>query len=301
MAVRFKRVAEAFDRASRARANCDESSGSERHLSPAPESDLSDLVNSFIDGEEGDRGVKEDKLDVTSDENDVGDYWENCVDSLRDYLEEKCGDGDLKMRIRAEVELACSGLGIDRSSPEFKRCLMTSLRQRGFDAGLCKSKWGKTSQLPPGNYEYIDVNVAGHRYIVEVALASEFEVARSADGYAALLKILPPIFVGEPESLKQIVRLMCRAIKKSMKRYEMHLPPWRRYAYMQAKWFSSDYKRTINDILYKKGLDLHEKPEKKRAVGFSPLPVMNRFYFCREACVSKAGSRVGNLAMVMND
>ncbi|KAK1403130.1 DUF506 domain-containing protein [Heracleum sosnowskyi] len=304
-AVRFKRVAEAFDMAARARVICGESSGSERQSSPAPESfiDLSDLVNSFIDGEEIDNGMnyKEyNKFDEISDENDGGDYWEDCMDLLREYLEEKSGDHNVRMKIQSEVESACRGLGLDRSSPEFKRKLMTRLRERGFDAGLCKSKWGKTTQLTPGNYEYVDVNLAGHRYIVEVLMAGEFQVARSTDRYASLLKILPPIFVGKAETLKQIVRLMCRAIKKSMKRYEMHLPPWRRYAYMQAKWFSSSYKRTINEISDKNGFNAHEKTE-KRAVGFVPMPVMNSSYFCREAFVSKVGSnRVGNLAMVMN-
>lgn len=168
-------------------------------------------------------------------------------------------------------------------------------------AGLCKSKWGKTAQLTPGNYEYVDVNVAGNRYIVEVFMASEFEVARSTDRYASLLEVLPPIFVGKAETLKQIVRIMCRAIKKIMKRFEMSLPPWRRYAYMQAKWFSSSYKRTINDIADKKiGFNSHEKTEKQRALGFVPMPVRNNSCFCREAFVSKVGSRVGNLAMVMN-
>lgn len=131
-------------------------------------------------------------------------------------------------------------------------------------------------------------------------MAGEFEVARSTDRYASLLEILPQVFVGKAETLKHIVRLMCRAIKKIMKRYEMPLPPWRRYAYMQAKWFGSSYKRTINDISDKNGFNLHEKTEKQRALGFVPMPVMNSSYFCREAFVSKVGSRVGNLAMVMN-
>lgn len=138
-AVRFKRVAEAFDMAARARVICGESSGSERQSSPAPESftDLSDLVNSFIDGDEIDDGMnKEYKLDETSDENDGGDYWEDCMDLLRGYLREKSSDHDVKMKIQSEVESACRGLGLDRSSPEFKRLLMTRLRERGFDAGM---------------------------------------------------------------------------------------------------------------------------------------------------------------------
>ncbi|KAK1395511.1 Major DNA-binding protein [Heracleum sosnowskyi] len=288
--VRFKRVADAFDIAARER-------------SPVPESftDLSDLVDTFIDGEE----IKKKEcalLDETSDENEGGDYWDNCLDMLRGFLEEKCGEDDhLKLEIQEQVELACCGLGVDRSSPEFKRQLMIRLREKGFDAGLCKAKWGKTAQIQPGEYEYIDVNVAGKRYMVEVSIVSEFELGRSTNGYVSLLEILPSVFVGEVEMLKQIVRLMCRAIKRSMKKYEMHVPPWRRHAYMQAKWFTSNYKRTTSDQFpEKKGYDSDEISEKKRAVGFVPIPVKNRSYFCREACVSKVGSRVGNLAMAMN-
>lgn len=165
---------------------------------------------------------------------------------------------------------------------------------------MCKSKWGKTAQLQPGEYEYIDVNVAGNRYIVEVSIASEFKLGRSTNGYASLLEILPPIFVGKVKMLEQIVRLMSRAIKKCMKKHEMHVPPWRRHAYMQAKWFTSNYRRSTSEFPEKKGSDSDEISEKKRAVGFVAIPVKNGSYFCREACVSKGRLRVGNLAMAMN-
>ena len=87
------------------------------------------------------------------------------------------------------------------------------------------------------------MNIAGNRYIVEVFLAGEFEIARATEDYTSLLEIFPPIFVGKQEELKRIVRIMCRAIKGSMKSVEMHVPPWRRNGYMQEKWFGS-YKRT---------------------------------------------------------
>lgn len=124
-AVRFKRVAEAFDIAARER-------------SPVPETftDLSELVNTFIDGEE----IKNNECALldeseTSDENQGGDYWENCIDLLRGFLKGKCNEDDMKLQIQEEVELACRGMGVDRSLPEFKRRLMISLRERGFDAG----------------------------------------------------------------------------------------------------------------------------------------------------------------------
>lgn len=164
-------------------------------------------------------------------------------------------------------------------------------------AGLCKSKWDKTGSSPQGNYEYIDVNVAGTRYIVEVFIASEFEIARPTNLYASLLEILPPIFVGKEEELKQIVRIMCKSIKKSLKSIEMHMPPWRRHGYMQAKWFSS-YKRTINEVSIKKGSDFKDELVRKRAVGFVPLKGICSYY-CREnlSYGSKGSMRVGNLAM----
>lgn len=116
-----------------------------------------------------------------------------------------------------------------------------------FDSlGLCKSRWGKTSQRSiPGDYEYVDVNISGNRYVVEVYLAGEFEIARATKDYTSLLEEFPPIFVGKQEELKQIVRIMCRAIKGSMKSLEMHVPPWRRNVYMQAKWFGS-FKRSTS-------------------------------------------------------
>ncbi|KAL1832289.1 hypothetical protein ACET3Z_001940 [Daucus carota] len=221
--------------------------------------------------------------------------WENCVELLGGFLG---GDDEVQLRIQEQVELACRCVGVDRSSPEFKRCLMIRLRET-FDAGLCKSKWGKAAHLQPGDYEYIDVNVAGTRYIVEVSIATEFELARSTTRYASLLKILPPIFVGKIETLEHIVKLMCRAIKKSLKKSELHVPPWRRYVYMHAKWFTSSYKRTIKEFPELKGSDSDSISEKKRTVGFVPNAVTNRSYFCREACGSKGGSRVGKLAMLL--
>jgi uncharacterized protein (TIGR01615 family) len=114
-------------------------------------------------------------------------------------------------------------------------------------AGLCKSKWEKTGRYPSGNYEYIDVNVSGNRYIIEVLLAREFEIARPSDKYASLLDVLALIFVGKVEDLKQVVRQMCMAMKESMKSMGMHVPPWRRSGYMNSKWFGS-YKRTTNEV-----------------------------------------------------
>ncbi|CAA0826489.1 Protein of unknown function (DUF506 [Striga hermonthica] len=113
--------------------------------------------------------------------------------------------------------------------------------------GLCKSKWEKNGRNPSGSYEYIDVNSGGGRYIVEVNLAGEFSIARQTSSYASVLATFPPIFVGKPEELKKVVRIMSKAMRKSMKKAEMSVPPWRRLSYMQAKWFGF-YRRTANEV-----------------------------------------------------
>jgi hypothetical protein len=61
------------------------------------------------------------------------------------------------------------------------------------------------------------------------------------------VQALPSVFVGRHEQLLWIVNVMSDAVKLSLKKRGMHLPPWRKPEYMRAKWFSS-YKRTTTDI-----------------------------------------------------
>ncbi|KAG5561290.1 hypothetical protein RHGRI_004351 [Rhododendron griersonianum] len=259
--VRFKRVAEAFDGVSRARL-C-ESSGSEH----SPENyslDLSDLVESFFEregreeGENGDdNGSEVDSLENETKQGECDDHeendqseWESKELLLRGLLfggGDQGDDDQVKESIRAEVERASRVVGDGPERPGFKRRVMTRLRERGFDAGLCKSKWERNGRVPSGSYEYIDVNVAGGTsYIIDLSLPGEFTIARPTPKYTSLLQNFPPIFVGKVEDLKQIVRLMSNEIKGSLESVDMHVPPWRRHMYMQAKWFGS-YKRTTNE------------------------------------------------------
>ncbi|XP_058726655.1 uncharacterized protein LOC131598023 [Vicia villosa] len=237
---------------------CSESSGSEHSPESLPE--LSDLVLSFMEDSErsgggGGGGGGKEKIvrDETGDEEDLEkiEMLKNFLDGNEDVEEDERDD---KERIRREVEVAIGGLvGSDTSFPGFKRWLMSQLREKGFDAGLCKTKWEKKGKLTAGDYEYIDVNLSGKRYIVEVSLASEFEIARPTNQYSSLLESFPQIYVGKVEDFKRIVRLMSSAIKGSMKRMDLHVAPWRRNLYMQTKWFGS-YKRTTNAVGTRKEL-----------------------------------------------
>ncbi|CAH8391569.1 unnamed protein product [Eruca vesicaria subsp. sativa] len=240
---RFNRFAAVFDvAAARARPPCDSSSGSDHF--PEETLDLWDLIESFIDkevkvlpdevppGEEND-----DKSDVDDD-----DAYEDVKERLREICEDHGGNGE-RRRIVDEVVNA---------SHEFvgeKRHLMAYLRNKGFDAGLCKSRWERFGNNTGGKYKYVDVNGEdNNRFIVETNLAGEFVIARPTARYISLLAQLPRVFVGTPEELKQLVRIMCFEIRRSMKRAGIQVPPWKRNGYMQAKWFGH-YKRTSNEVV----------------------------------------------------
>ncbi|KAL7130389.1 hypothetical protein ABFS83_13G130500 [Erythranthe nasuta] len=298
--VRFNRMAAAFDEMARVRSY--ESSGSE-HSS----ADLSDLVNSFFE-----REIRE---QITTTDDDVIDRGENgnqvvdgeesdqnnsqdfeLEDSLKKLFNRDQNDDVVRSRIHAQVEKALAEVaaGDNYSSPDFKRRLMARLRSGGLDAGMCKSKWEKNGRIPSGNYEYVDVNASETRYIVEVNIAGEFTIARPTGCYTSLLNLFPLIFVYKPDELSRLVKLMCRAMRKSMKSVELTLPPWRRPAYLKAKWFGS-YKRTINEV--RGGVAAAKDLAGNRFVGFAPAAAMSGP--CRVDFTIKSGVRVGNLAAAM--
>lgn len=250
--MRFKRITEAFDDVARARL-C-QSSGSEHSTNSV--TDLSDLVDSFFEGDAGGRGKScgENKVRDRQEETEYQEaesfYGTNSEtkEMLIDLIGDDADDEDdrAKRAIRSEVETLCRNLE-NSSSEGFKRHLMTLLRQGGFDAGLCKSRWEKTGRHPAGEYEYIDVLNSGNRYIVEVSFGGQFTIARPTKTYKSLLEIIPNIAVIKPNKLKQVVRLMCAAMRTSLKTKDMLVSPWRKNGYMQTKWFGS-YKRTTNPL-----------------------------------------------------
>jgi uncharacterized protein (TIGR01615 family) len=85
------------------------------------------------------------------------------------------------------------------------------------------------------------------RYIVEVNVAAEFETARPSAKYQELLLALPPVLVATPETFKEVAAVMCAAAVESIRAAGMHVPPWRRARYVQAKW-SGKYKRVATPV-----------------------------------------------------
>ncbi|KAJ8535641.1 hypothetical protein K7X08_023361 [Anisodus acutangulus] len=133
-----------------------------------------------------------------------------------------------------------------------RRNVMMRLRDFGYNAAICKAKWESSGGLTAGNYEFIDVVRSDSfnrqtRYFVDLDFASEFEIARPANYYERLSQSLPKVFVGKSEELKQILRTMSDAARRSLKCRGLHLPPWRKHRFMQNKWLGP-YKRTSNLI-----------------------------------------------------
>ncbi|XP_010546504.1 PREDICTED: uncharacterized protein LOC104818570 [Tarenaya hassleriana] len=287
--VTFRRVAAAFDEAAtRARTPCDESSGSDH--SPENMADLRDLVESFMERDE--KSTATETRNSTAEESDSEDGdgvddFEDVMERLRGIL---CGGGDHggeRRRIATEVEAFAHEIAGETEASSSKRHLMAFLRNKGFDSGLCKSRWEKFGRNPSGKYEYVDVQADHNRYIVETNLVGEFQIARPTERYLALLAEVPRVFVGTSRELKLLVRIMCNEIRLSMKQVGIHVPPWRRNGFVQAKWFGH-YKRTVNEAIKVKGSGCDCDRDLKPHIGFVKTG-------CREVFRREDGLNIGRL------
>ncbi|CAI9118337.1 OLC1v1019896C1 [Oldenlandia corymbosa var. corymbosa] len=128
---------------------------------------------------------------------------------------------------------------------DLRKIVTDGLIALGFNASICKSKWDKTSSIPAGEYEYIDVIVEGERVLIDIDFRSEFEIARSTGNYKAILQSLPFIFVGGIDRLQQIIAIVSEAARLSLKKKGMHIAPWRKAEYMKAKWISPSVRTTV--------------------------------------------------------
>lgn len=121
--------------------------------------------------------------------------------------------------------------------------LVQLLRHSGYDAAVCSSRWQGGGKVPGGDHEYIDVvNHTGSgnsdRLIIDIDFQSHFEIARAVESYDKILKLLPVIYVGSLGRLSRFLQVMAEAGRFSLKQNSMPLPPWRSFAYLQAKWHS---------------------------------------------------------------
>ncbi|XP_020192330.2 uncharacterized protein [Aegilops tauschii subsp. strangulata] len=279
--LRPKRATAPLDAAARARLaalpRSDDSSGSE-HQAAA----LSSLVNDYL--LETDTTVPSATLAVEGS-SDLDDEPNGHTSStaaadilaeIKDNLDPTGSSAD-ELRRRLVFAVADAMRGLDDLRPNqsaFPRAVMSRLRERGHDAGLCKVRWDKSSGVTAGSYEYIDVIAGGGetRYIVDVGFAAEFEVALSTEEYEAVRTALPEVLIARPEHLRQVVKLAASAARRSLKSSGLSVPPWRKRRFMMTKWLGP-YKRTVNSIPASAGTALGGSgvvPVCRTIVGFAP-------------------------------
>lgn len=216
---------------------------------------LSNLLHCFLQqgGEEGGAGCNADgdddgkEYDSDSDLDCESDRTDAIVEIVISMLRKQNVD-----RFRS-VLLAhvLKGMEIFHSLRPNKQILhrnmMLFLQNVGYNAAICKTKWEGCGGLTAGNYEFIDVvrSDSGVRYYIDLNFAGEFEIARQTNHFDRLWQILPTVFVAKSEDLKQMVKLMSDAARRSLKSRGLLLPPWRKNRFMQNKWFGP-YRRTVN-------------------------------------------------------
>lgn len=238
------------------------SSGSEHEAASVC---LGAMVNGFIENDtDGGRcGRSRCNCELSGSMCDCNDF-EEARSSLGGELSEilqnmVCSANATERTLLAEVNKAIS-MAKDVSVEDdatvcLRRRVMKYLRNGGYSAAICKSRWDNAGTFPGGVYEYIDVIFEGatgksERIIIDIDFRTQFEIARPSSSYKAVVQVLPTVFIGKAERLLQIVNILSDAVKQSIKNRGMHLPPWRKPEYMRAKWFSS-YRRTTNDSVHK--------------------------------------------------
>ncbi|XP_004294015.1 PREDICTED: uncharacterized protein LOC101293076 [Fragaria vesca subsp. vesca] len=199
--------------------------------------------------------MEDDQEDAGEDEKDKK-FWENQNQILQATL---CRTSSLETKIRSVTKVAVkeSGeavCGCGKESSGCRSCLMREVSGRlcnaGYNSAICKSQWRSSPDIPSGEHTFLDVvdNSSSRkgevRVIIELNFRAEFEMARANDEYNRLVKRLPEIFVGKVERLQNLIKILCSAAKKCMKEKKMHMGPWRKQKYMQAKWLGA-CKRTI--------------------------------------------------------
>ena len=222
---------------------------------------------------------------------DVDETWSKLSSSaaamVHDMLKPAVEDPFHAMLV-AKATAAAEQLGALRPDrAQFRRAVMVSLKDSGFNAGVCKARWESRAGLTGGNYEYIDVVVEDarknlQRYLVDVDFGGEFEIARPTAEYERVVAQLPRVYVGKTGELKRLLRLLADAAKRSLQSREMHVPPWRKGKYMQAKWLGA-YRRTTNPnpsaCTAPPALESHQSLAAKRdvncrLVGFDAAPIL---------------------------
>jgi len=85
--------------------------------------------------------------------------------------------------------------------------------------------------------------------IIELNFRAQFEMGKASEDYNRLVKKLPEVYVGKAERLSNIIKIMCMAAKRCLKENKMHMGPWRKHKYMQAKWLGPFKRNSSTDSI----------------------------------------------------
>ncbi|KAL3377249.1 hypothetical protein AABB24_003587, partial [Solanum stoloniferum] len=215
---------------------------------------ISDTIFSFLDEEGSSVESVIDDVYVEDEEKENFEdnkFWETQHQLLQSVL---CRTTTLESQIRSitkqtlkEASKNCSCEMVNNIiTTSCPNCLMkevcTSLQNAGFNSAICKSKWRSSPDIPSGEHSFIDVvdnsspKKGEVRIIIELNFRGEFELVKASEEYNRLVKCLPEVFVGKIERLLSVIKILCNAAKKCMKEKKMHIAPWRKQKYMEAKW-----------------------------------------------------------------
>ncbi|KAK2436693.1 hypothetical protein QL285_021666 [Trifolium repens] len=202
----------------------------------------------------------------SNDEEESRNFWDNQLQLLQTHIY-RTSSMEISIRNatkeaieeidRSKIECSCSRqIGSASSCPN---CFMTQvsryLQNAGFNSAICNTKWKSSHNIPSGEHTFLDVvyntgkEKADIRVIIELNFRAQFEIGKASENYNCLVRKLPEVYVGKAERLTNIIKIMCLAAKKCLKENKMHMGPWRKHKYMQAKWLGPCKRNTsINSL-----------------------------------------------------
>lgn len=77
--------------------------------------------------------------------------------------------------------------------------------------------------------------------VVEPRFAESFQLPKSTPRYDRVLGLLPRAFVGGPDVLKSLLQVIAREVSAVFDAANLTLPPWRRLASLQDRFFPANY------------------------------------------------------------
>lgn len=189
---------------------------------------------------------------INSEENKT--FWASQEELLKTTL---CRTTSFESKVRkatkdalkelkfTNINCSCRKMISDGCRKCMQREISERLTNEGYNCFICKSKWKSSPKIPSGEYTYMEVvkNASSKqgemKVIIELNFRGEFEMARANEGYNRLVEILPEVYVGKIERFRNLIKILCCASKKCMKENKMHMAPWRKHEYMQAKYLGS--------------------------------------------------------------